>query len=98
MALIAIVHQGITGQSDLLSLNKHCGKTFCHRDFKLCARDHNSYGFTFIGFVSMETLVTFEPNVFVKLTKILTSLRQIFFSTALNFILEPAHGPHNLMD
>ena len=83
---------------DLLSLNKHCGKTLCHRDFKLLARDHNSYGITFVGFVSMETLVTFELKVFVKLTKILTSPRPIFFSTALYFILEPAHGPHNLMD
>ena len=92
------MHQGITGHFDLLSLNKHCGKTLCHRFFKRFARDHNSYGFTSVGFVSMETLVTFEPKVFVKLTKILTSPRQILFFTAAYFILEPAHGQRNLMD
>ena len=25
-----IVHPGITGHFDLLSLNRHCGKTLCH--------------------------------------------------------------------
>ena len=40
-----------------------------------------TYGFTFVGPVSMETLLTFEPAVFVKITQILTSptsIRYIF--------------------
>ena len=62
-----IVHPGINVHVDHPHLNKHYRKTVCARDFKLFARDHNSYGFTFVGSVSMETLVTFELNVFMKM-------------------------------
>ena len=41
---------------------------------KLWASNHNSYGFIFDGFVSMETALTFDPKGFLKITVFLTSL------------------------
>ena len=84
-----IVHPAINVHFDILCLNKHCGETLCPRDFKLSARDHNSYGFIPIGFVSMETLLPFEPTLFVKITKILTSPMVKIFFNVLYFFLEP---------
>ena len=90
--LIAIVHPGINVHFDLLCLNKHCGKGICHRDFILSESEENSYGFNFVGSVSMETLLTFDPKVFVKTLKILTSLAvKIVFNVSF-FFLEPTHG------
>ena len=80
------MHPGINGHFDHPHLNKHNGKIFCARDFTLFARDHNSYGFTFVGFVSMETLVTFELIVFMKINRNLTSPRRKFYFNALYFI------------
>ena len=55
------------------SLNIYCEGVVGPRNFKLGGVIEKSYGFTFVGPVSMETLLTFEPAVFVKITKILTS-------------------------
>ena len=41
---------------------------------------------------SMETLLTFEPKVFVKFTKILTSPRENIFVNASYFIQSPLMG------
>ena len=80
------MHLGINVHFDYPHLYKHYRKTFCARDFKLFARDHNSYGFTFVGFVSMETLVTFELHVFMKINRNLTSPRRNIFFNVLYFI------------
>ena len=63
----SIVHPGINVHFDLLCLNKQCGKGICHRDFKLSESEENSYGFTFVGSVSMKTLLTFDPKIFAKI-------------------------------
>ena len=41
---------------------------------KSWASNHNSYGFSFVEFVSMETALTFDPKCFIKITVFLTSL------------------------
>ena len=41
-------------------------ETISLRVAKLWASNHKSYGFTFVRFVSMETALTFDPNVSVK--------------------------------
>ena len=70
---MCIVHPGMAVHFDPPSLNIHCEGVVGPRNFKLGGVIEKSYGFTFVGPVSMETLLTFEPAVFVKITKILTS-------------------------
>ena len=62
------------------SLNIHYEGVVGPRNFKLGGVIEKSYGFTSIGLVSMETFLTFEPAVFVKIKKILTSPTSITFS------------------
>ena len=78
--IIDIVHPGMPVHFDPPSLNIHCEGVVGPRNFKLGGVIEKSYGFTFVGPVSMETLLTFEPAVFVKITKILTSPTSIIFS------------------
>jgi hypothetical protein len=51
---------------------------------RVAKRYHNSYGFTFVGFVSMETALAFDPKCFIKITVFLTELYLLllFFSKA----------------
>ena len=86
---IRIVHPGILVHFDMLCLNRDCGQVFSQNDFKLCESEENRYGFTFIGFVSMETLLTFEPEIFMKTSKYLTTPTVKLFSY---FFLEPTQG------
>ena len=76
----AIVHPGMPVHFDPPSLNIHCEEVIGPRNFKLGGVIEKSYGFTFVGTVSMETLLTFEPEVFVQITKIITSPTRIIFS------------------
>ena len=76
LSLARLVHPGINVHFDHPHLNKHYRKIFCARDFKLFARDHNSYGFTYV----METNPTFELNVFMKINRNLTTPRIKIFS------------------
>ena len=93
-----IVHPGMPVHFDPPCLNIYCGGVIGLRDFKLGGVIQKSYGFFFVGPVSMETRLTFEPKAFVKFTKILTSPREQIFSNASYFILEPTHGASNPMD
>ena len=86
------MHPGINVHFDLLCLNKHCWKVFCHKDFKLPESDRNSYGFPFVGFVSMETLLTFDLELFVKISKILISDTVNIFFNVSYFFIEPTMG------
>ena len=76
----AIVHPGMAVHFDPPSLNIHCEGVVGPRNFKLGGVIEKSYGFNFVGPVSMETLLTFEPAVYVKITKIRTSPTSIIFS------------------
>ena len=58
LCLGALMHQGINVQNDLLFTNVHCETIMCYGVFKLEGSLEKSYGFTFIGPVSMETLLT----------------------------------------
>ena len=78
--MTAIVHPGKPVHFDPPSLNIHCEGIIGPRNFKLGEVKEKSYGFSFVGPVSMETLLTFKPEVFVKITKILTSPARIIFS------------------
>ena len=71
-----IVHPGMAVHFDPPSLNIHCEGVVGPRNFKLGGVIEKSYGFTFVGPVSMETLLSFERAVFVK---ILTSPTSIIF-------------------
>ena len=62
------------------SLNIHCEGVIGPRNFKLGGVIEKSYGFTFVGPVSMETLLTFEPEVLLKSQKIYFFPRFHFFS------------------
>ena len=64
--LLYIVHPGIDVHFDIAFLNDHCGKVLHGRDFKIFGNVENYYGFIFNGFVSMETLLTFDISIFVK--------------------------------
>ena len=75
----SIVHPGMPVHFDPPCLNIYCGGVIGLRDFKLGGVIQKSYGFSFVGPVSMETRLTFEPKVFVKFTKILSSSREFFF-------------------
>ena len=67
------MHPGMPVHFDPPSLNIHCEGVVGPRNFKLGGVIEKSYGF-------METLLTFEPAVFVKITKILTSPTSIILS------------------
>ena len=60
IAVRTIVHPGIDVHFDIAFLNDHCGKVYHGSDFKLFGNVENEYGFIFNGFVSMETLLTFD--------------------------------------
>ena len=62
------------------SLNMHCEGVIGPRNFKHGGDIEKSYGFSFVGPVSMEMLLTFESEVFVKITTILTSPASIIIS------------------
>ena len=66
ISYMAIVHPGMAVHFDPPSLNIHCEGVVGPRNFKLGGVIEKSYGFTFVGPVSMETLLTFEPAVFYK--------------------------------
>ena len=60
----SIVHPGMPVHFDPPSLNIHCEGVIGPRTSNLVEFIEKSYGFTFVGPVSMETLLTFEPAVF----------------------------------
>ena len=70
---MCIVHPGINFQNDKLSLNWYTELAICLSVSKLYGSTHNSYGFIYVGFISMETTLTFDPNSFTKITFFLTS-------------------------
>ena len=72
------MHQGINVQNDLF-INVYCERIIRHSVFKLGGSLENSYGFIFIGPVSMETLLTAESVIFVKITRILSTPHYVFF-------------------
>ena len=66
---VRIVHPGMPVHFDPPSLNIHCEGVIGLRIFKLGGVIEKSYGFSFVRPVSVETLLTFEPEFFVKITK-----------------------------
>ena len=72
--------------------------TVCRlRVAKLWANNHNSYGFTFDGFVSMETALTFDPKGFLKITVFLTSSTVSYIYYVSFFFIKPMVEYHNSM-
>ena len=56
---------GIDDNFDPPCLNIHCEGVIGRKDFKPGGVNKKSYGFPFVGPVSMETLMTFEPKCFI---------------------------------
>ena len=71
--IISIVYPGIDGHFDPPCLNIHCDGMIGRKDFKLGRVIKKSYGFPFVGPISMEMLLTFELNVFAKILTIVCS-------------------------
>ena len=69
LCLGALVHQGIAVQNGILFQNMHCMTIICHRHFKLGESLQKSYGFTFVGPVSMETLLIADSAIFCETHK-----------------------------
>ena len=57
-----IVHPGINFENDKCFLNWYTELAICVKGSKVYASAHNSDGLIFVGFVSMETALTFDPN------------------------------------
>ena len=86
------MNPGIAVHFDPICFNIHCEGVIGLRDFKLGENIEKSYGFTFVGPVSMEMPLTINPAVFVKITTYVTSHTVQIFSKASYFFLGPTHG------